>query len=114
MSLEVLHHSPLKKGNKSPETRGYVEVELDSSRATTFTSERFANEMDPVTLKLKFQQSGCGTIELPMEGKECFEKSIGQLKKEQFSAQERSNITLVHDGVKLSDNERIVDLLTPS
>ena len=114
MSLEVFHHSPIKKGSSSPEARGYVEVELDSSRATTFTSERFANEMDPVTLKLKFQQSGCGTIELPMEGKECFEKSIGQLKKEQFSAQERSNITLVHDGVKLSDNERIVDLLTPS
>ena len=87
---------------------------MDSSRATTFTSERFANELDPVILKLKFQQAGCGTIELPLEGLQCFEKTIGQLKKEQFSESERSNITLVHDGVKLADTERIVDLLTPS
>ena len=114
MSLEVYKNSPSKNGGCKPEAEGYMEVELDSSRATTFTSERFANEIDPVTLKLKFQHSGCGTIELPMEGKECFEKSIGQLKKEQFSIQERSNVTLVHEGVKLADTERIIDLLTPS
>ena len=70
--------------------------------------------MDPVTLKLKFQQSACGSIELPLDGRACLELTIGQLKKEQFSAQERSNVTLVHKGVKLTDTERIVDLLTPS
>lgn len=48
-----------------------------------------------------------------MEGRACFEKTIGQLKKEQFSAQERNNVTLVHEGSKLADTERIVDLMTP-
>ena len=75
MSLEVLHHSSTKQSH-SPDA-GYDAVELDSSRATTFTSDRFGNDPDPVTIKLKFLESGCGTIELPMEGKDCFEKTIG-------------------------------------
>lgn len=73
MSLEVT-----KQGHGTD--AGYVEVELDSSRASTstFTSSRFGfNEPEPVTIKLKFTESGCGTIELPMEGRECFEKTIG-------------------------------------
>ena len=49
-----------------------------------------------------------------MEGKECFDKTIGQLKKEQFSYEERANLTLMHDGMNLGDKERIVDLLSPA
>ena len=63
-------------------------------------------------MKLKFKTSG--TIELPMEGKDCFDKTIGQLKKEQFSHEERASLTLVHDGMHLGDKERIIDLLTPT
>ena len=74
MSLEVLHHSPTKQGHLAD--AGYVEVELDSSRASTVNSSRLGNEPDPVTIKLKFTESGCGTIELPMEGID-FEKTIG-------------------------------------
>ena len=63
-------------------------------------------------IKLKFPASG-DLIELPLETRECFEKTIGQLKKEQFSLEERRSLTLVHNGAKLADAERLFDLLTP-
>lgn len=53
----------------------YQEIELDSSRATTFNSN-FGGEMDPVTIKLKFAVSGA-VIELPVEARDMFEKTIG-------------------------------------
>jgi len=68
--------------------------------------------MDPVTIKLKFAGAGA-VIEFAVEAREVFEKTIGQLKREQFSQEERNSVTLVHNGTKLSDEEKLFDLMAP-
>lgn len=72
----------------------------------------FGEDIDQTAVvKLKFNSGN--VIELPLEGKAGLGKTVGQLKKEQFSNEEKGKLALIHDGIKLGDKERIVDLLTP-
>lgn len=76
MSLDVLAPPSFGRGKQSIAADGYEEVELDSSRVTTQPSmSNVEGEYDTVIVKLKFASSG--TIELPMDTKECFEKTVG-------------------------------------
>lgn len=98
-------------GSKAKEN-GYIEVELDSSRGTTFNSSRGCADLEQVIVKLTFLQGG-STLELPLEGKKFLDMTVKQLKNDQFTHEERQSVTLVHDGCRLNDNERLFDLLTP-
>lgn len=53
-------------------------------------------------------------VEVPLAGRECFEKTVKQLKQEQFSHEERQDMVLVHDGIELGNDERLFDLILPS
>ena len=90
---------------------GYEEVELDSSRANTFQSNFGCGDLDPVIVKLRFSNSD--VIEFPIEGQQCFEKTIKDIKTEQFSHEERQKLTLVCNGTKLEDSDKLFELLTP-
>ena len=59
-------------------------------------SQLMVGELDPVLVRLKLDDSG--VIELPLESKDCFEKTIGQLKKEQFSSEELVGLSFIHEG----------------
>ena len=48
-----------------------------------------------------------------MEFKDYQNKTVGQLKREQFSNEEKSKLSMILDGAKLADKELLIDLLTP-
>lgn len=60
----------------------YEEIELDSSRATTcYNSNHFGGDIEPVIVKLKFVENDM-IVEVPIEGRACFEKTVKELKQE--------------------------------
>ena len=90
----------------------YEEVELDSSRASTFCSNNRCGDFDSVTLKLKYENKE--PIKIKLESFECYQNTIGDLMNKQFSQEERQQMTLMHDGSEVKDNEKVSDLLTPA
>lgn len=66
MSLEVA--SSAVSANKA--NRGYVEIELDSSRLNSFQTDTQFGEADQVIIRFRFSTGA--TMDCPYEGKELF------------------------------------------
>lgn len=91
---------------------GYVEIELDSSRLNSFQTDANFGELDQVILRFKFATGT--TMDCPYDGKDLFDRRIGDVKKDHFSNEEGEMVTFVLNGTSLSDKERLIDLLDPS